>query len=303
MSVSKILCIGEILWDALPDGLFLGGAPLNVAAHLKQFGHECAVASRVGDDELGREIERRLERKQLSPEYIQRDDTLPTGFVIVSLDSQRVPTFEIVQPSAWDAIGLTPELMDAAGRCSALIFGSLAQRTPVSRKTIQTLIAKAPLRVFDVNFRPPFVDREVIEEGMRISEIVKLNDDELRGMAEWYDFNGELDRCAEALASEFDIHTLCVTRGAHGALLLHNGMKYDHPGCTVAVEDTVGSGDAFLASLVDSYLEDMLADPASAIARANATGAFVASRRGATPRLNQSDISELMSQTKVVRNG
>ena len=205
------------------------------------------------------------------------------------------PSFEIVHPSAWDGIEPEPALLNAAQQAPALVYGSLAQRSPVSRATLQQLLDARGLKVFDVNLRPPFDDRQVVEETLARSDLVKLNDDELARLTEWFGVAGDLERSARQLAGRCNCPTLCVTRGAHGAALLHEDRWYDHPGFNVQVADAVGSGDAFLAALLQGLLTG--ADPTATLARANAVGAYVATRNGATPEHEEGVIEQMVGET------
>jgi len=277
----EILCVGEILWDALPDGLFLGGAPFNVASHLQALGQEVAFVSRVGDDRLGTEALRRMRARGLATDLMQIDDTLPTGFVQVELGGTGEPDYEILEPAAWDAITYTDTLDQHAERADALVFGSLAQRALTSRQTIQRLCQADLLRVFDVNLRPPFIDREVIEHSLKSADVVKLNDDELRSLRDWFGLPDGVEAAVAELAEVFDAQGVCVTCGDEGAWLWWQGETRHHPGYAVEVADAVGAGDSFLAALLTGFLSgrngDVLLD------HANRLGAFVASRPGALP--------------------
>jgi fructokinase len=286
-----ILCVGEVLWDALPDGLFLGGAVFNAACHLTALGERALFASRVGDDELGREIHRRLVRRGLDPGLLQVDRSLPTGFVVVSLDAAGSPSFEILAPSAWDAIETTPSLLAAAEGARFIVHGSLAQRGSVSRSTLRRLMALGVPRMVDVNLRPPFVDRSVVEQSLQGATAVKLNEDEWRIMTEWFSLSPDARSGAESLADRMGLETLCITRGAHGAALWHRGVWVEHPGYRVDVVDAVGAGDAFLAALLHGLLQGL--EPAVILEEANALGAFVASCRGATPVLNADALARI----------
>jgi fructokinase len=277
----EILCVGEILWDALPDGLFLGGAPFNVACHLHALGTDVAFASRVGDDTLGEEALRRLRARGLGADLMQIDGSLPTGFVRVALDATGEPEYEIVEPAAWDAITLSDALSQHADRAAALVYGSLAQRAATSRQTIQELTQAAALCVFDVNLRPPFIDRTVIEHSLRAADVVKCNVDELARLQSWFDLPGDRADGLGALAAAFECETVCVTGGAEGAWLWRRGAQWHHPGYEVAVADTVGAGDAFLAALLAGLLDDCDGD--TLLEFANRLGAYVASRDGALP--------------------
>ena len=290
----EVLCVGEILWDALPDGLFLGGAPFNVACHLHALGTDVAFASRVGDDTLGEEALRRLRARGLGADLMQVDGSLPTGFVRVALDAPGEPEYEIVEPAAWDAIPLTDALHQHAKRAAALVYGSLAQRAAPSRQTIQELIQSDALCVFDVNLRPPFVDRTVVEHSLRAADVVKCNVDELKRLRSWFGLSGELAAAQNDLAATFGCEVVCVTGGAEGAWLWRRGTQWHHPGYEVEVADTVGAGDAFLAALLSGLLDGR--DGEALLTIANRLGAYVASRDGAFPAYSvdaRSGISDL----------
>lgn len=276
-----ILCVGEVLWDAIPAGLFLGGAPHNVARHLHRLGRPVALASRVGDDVLGREALRRLAADGLDTRFVQIDPGLPTGFVTVDLDADGDPDYEIVAPAAWDAIALTDALRARAAEAPAVVFGSLAQRHETSRDTVQTLAAAAPLAVFDLNLRPPFVDPDVVRTSLGLADCVKLNEDELREVGGWFAWPETPRAAAEALAESFDCRTVCVTRGARGAALWHMGRWLQHPGYAVAPHDTVGAGDAFLAAFLAGVLTGRSDE--HALDLACRLGAYVATQPGAVP--------------------
>ncbi|MBE7467049.1 MAG: carbohydrate kinase [Planctomycetes bacterium] len=291
---ANVLCVGEVLWDALPAGLFLGGAPVNVACHLRELGVPARFLSRVGNDELGREIARRVLRRGLDTDLLQVDPVLPTGFVKVDLDAQGSPRFEILAPAAWDALEAAPAASAAAAEARAIVFGSLAQRDPRARAALQALLKPRPglLRVFDVNLRPPYDDRAVVEAGLRCCEVAKLNDAELRTLAGWFGLpEAALEAQAEALAARFGLATLCVTRGSAGAFLRHAGSSHAHPGFRVTVVDAVGAGDAFLAALLDGLMKGT--PPGDLLRAANALGAYVATQAGATPRHDPEAIDRL----------
>lgn len=277
-----ILCVGEILWDALPDGLFLGGAPFNVACHLHALGETVAFASRVGDDVLGDEALRRLNARGLGADLVQVDDALPTGFVRVDLDATGEPDYEIVEPAAWDAIARTDALRQCADRAAALVFGSLAQRAAPSRETIQALCQSTDaLRVFDINLRPPYVERAVIEHSLRAADLVKLNADELQRLRSWFGLPEDPAEALPALAAAFECAAVCVTGGEAGARLWTSEGQWQHPGYDVAVGDTVGAGDAFLSALLSGFLDGRDGD--EVLDLANRLGAYVAARAGALP--------------------
>jgi fructokinase len=284
MSTKPILCIGEILWDSLPNGLFLGGAPFNVAYHLKSLGADVAMVSCVGDDVLGRIARERIQEKGLSVDLIQIDAAVPTGLVNVKIDPAGNASYEIVAPAAWDNIKMISPLREASESAGAIVFGSLAQRAPISRTTVQQLLSTDALKVFDVNLRPPFDDPEIVRVGLERAQVVKLNDQEFNRLSQWYGFPSGLRDGAAALAQHFGPRIICITRGAQGAVLWNDGRYSEHPGYKVPVRDTVGSGDAFLASLLKGLFEHLPDD--ILLKCANAHGAFVATKDGATPVLD-----------------
>lgn len=281
MARTEVLCVGEVLWDALPGGLFLGGAPFNVACHLRAAGRPVAMVSRVGDDQLGREALRRAERHGVRTDLMQTDAERPTGFVRVDVDAAGTPTYEILAPAAWDAIAPTEELLARAADASAIVFGTLAQRHALSRRTIRELWRSRALMVYDVNLRPPFDDREVVRASLERADVVKLAEGELARLAEWFGLRGAPREMMASLARTFTCSVVCVTRGSRGAALWHDGAWTEHPGFTVDVRDTVGAGDAFLAILLAGLL-DGTAD-AELLEQANRVGAYVATQWGAVP--------------------
>lgn len=291
---ASILCVGEILWDALPRGLFLGGAPFNVACHLHTLGLDASFASRLGDDRLGREVRRRLEHRGLGTDLLQVDPGLPTGFVEVELDPEGVAGYTFDDPSAWDALAPTEALRGRAQATQAIVFGSLAQRHPASRRTIRALLESPALKVFDVNFRPPYVDRGVVEASLRAADVVKLNTDELEQMGQWWAMPVGPEEAAGALARRFGLQAVCITRGAEGAALWKDGAWWTHPGYTTTVVDTVGAGDAFLAGLLYGWLGDTAEE--AMLDFANKLGAFVASRQGATPAYPIAEIEAMQAR-------
>lgn len=279
----KILCVGEILWDALPDGLFLGGAPFNVARHLHKLGEDVAFVSRIGDDVLGQEAMRRLQAQRLDAALVQTDDTLPTGFVRVALDHRTgEPAYEIVEPAAWDAIALTDALRQCTRTADALVFGSLAQRAARSRATIHHLCdTESVTRVFDINVRPPYVNRAVVEHSLRAADVVKLNTDELGQLRDWFALPAARADALQEVALTFGCTAVCTTGGSEGAWLWQNGTCTHHPGYDVDVADTVGAGDAFLSALLTGLLDGRGGEPLLALA--NRLGAYVAAHAGADP--------------------
>jgi fructokinase len=280
-----VVGLGELLWDLFPGGKQLGGAPANFAYMTSLLGDEGLVASRVGSDALGRSAARRLQRLGLKSSHLQVDASHPTGTVKVEVDDAGQPTFEIAESVAWDFFQWTTEWHDLAEHTDAACFGSLAQRSPRSRATLRAFLgALGPraVRVFDVNLRQAFYSAETLDESIKLTDILKLNQDELRVVAKLLGrSSGDEETSAQWLRSAYKLKLVCVTRGAMGSLLVSEKEKITHPGCKTRVADTVGSGDAFTAALVYHYLRrGSLATLSEA---ANRMGAWVASQTGATP--------------------
>ena len=289
---NEILCIGEVLWDRLPSGAKPGGAPMNVALHLNAIGLDVAIASSIGKDKAGEELKTFLEGSGVTTEYIQTDDYLPTSEVLVHLDENNTATYEICEPVAWASIRFTDKLMEKAKRSGLLIYGSLASRNAITRETIMNLLDCDGVKLIDVNFRKPYDSQEVVEALLQKTDIVKLNDDELVVFAQWYNKHKHDEKSLiKWFVSHYNIQMLCVTKGENGALLYCDGEFYEHPGFKVNAVDTVGAGDAFLAGLIASLLNKK--EPADALAFACATGAFVASKAGATPEYDMTEINTI----------
>lgn len=288
-----ILGIGELLWDVLPEGPQLGGAPANFAVMAGRLGNHSAVLSRVGRDELGRKAMERLDPLPADTSHVQVDPAHETGRVTVEFEGGQ-PTYIIHQPAAWDFLELSDGWVQMAERADAICFGSLAQRCHDSRQTIQTLAAQTParcVRVFDVNLRPPFYSGEVMQESLELATVTKMNDTEvplvlgLLGLPAGEDGDpDQLRRGAERLLDEFPcLKMVAVTRGGHGSLLVTREEWHEHPGIPVNVADTIGAGDAFTAALTHYLLRG--SDLATLNEAGNRWGGWVASQSGAMPAL------------------
>ena len=280
-----VVGLGELLWDVFPKGKELGGAPANFAYMTSLLGDLGVVASRVGSDALGRTAGRRLQRIGLHGQYLQIDTIHPTGTVQVQVDPAGQPTFEIAESVAWDFFEWTPEWEKLASTADAVCFGSLAQRSSQSRDTIRAFlkeVRRGTTRVFDVNLRQSFYSADTLAESMKLTDIVKLNQEELPIVVKLLGHAFQDDeRAARWLRDTYSLQLVCVTRGAKGSLLVNSSEVSQHPGCRVVVADTVGSGDAFTAALVYHYLRR--ASLATLNEAANRMGAWVASQTGATP--------------------
>jgi fructokinase len=281
-----VLCFGEILWDFLPDGLFLGGASLNAAYHMHRHGVDARVISAVGRDVLGDELLRRCTNWGLATDGIARLADVPTGHVRVAVGRNGDARFDIVANVAWDQIPATDANLRAAAEADAFVFGSLAQRSPSNRATLGRLLAALPkraLRVFDANLRPPYDELELVRELARHATIFKLNATEAaRLAANEAEKPGREEAHARLVAEMSGCGFVVVTAGARGAGMLRDGRWLWEPGRPMQVADTVGAGDAFVASLVAHLLQGKIPD-AGILSRACRLGEWVASQRGATP--------------------
>ena len=281
-----VVGLGELLWDLLPAGRQLGGAPANFAYITSLLGDEGIPASRLGQDALGEEAILRLRELALPTAFIQEDADHPTGTVQIEVDAAGQPRFEISESVAWDFLEWTPQWQRLAQQADAVCFGSLAQRSEHSRVTIRKFVLAAQqrnaVRIFDVNLRQNFFTAQVLAESMRLATLVKLNHEELPRLMRLFelDHHSEEDS-ARRLLSLHDLKLVCITRGNGGSLLVSAAECSEHPGFKVKVADTVGAGDAFTAALVHGYLRGT--SLAQINENANRVGAWVASQSGATP--------------------
>jgi fructokinase len=286
-----ILAVGEILWDLLPIGKQLGGAPANFAFHAARLGADAKIISAVGDDDLGREILARLADLGLDTSSIAVDPKHPTGVVTVSLDHRGVPTYIIHENVAWDFIPTTHAAKHLAETADCVCFGTLAQRSPVSRDTIRDVLSHTRpecLRIFDVNLRQHYYDRDVIDYSLELTDVLKINDTELIEIARLYDLpitEGTPAFELQELFTHHDLDLIAVTRGDKGSVLYaRDGTTHDHPGYAPArLADTVGAGDAFTAALAIGLLKSLPLDQIND--HANRLASYVCSQPGATPRI------------------
>ena len=295
----KTVGIGEVLWDLLPSGLQLGGAPANFAYHTHALGASALIITRVGDDDFGKSVRRRFEEQGIEDGTVQIDTKAPTGTVTVSLAANGIPNYVIHEDVAWDGIQITPMALKAVQEADAICFGSLAQRREPSRTTIQKLVAAASpnaLRVFDINLRQKYFSGEIIEQSLRLANVLKLNDSELPILAKIFSLTGSTRKQISQLAMKFDLQLVALTRGPAGSLLFQDGRLSDCPSIPIEVVDTVGAGDAFAAILVLGLLHKMELDDINALA--DEVARYVCSCTGATPELPKK-FSELFAADNV----
>lgn len=282
----NIIGLGEVLWDFLPAGKQLGGAPTNFAYVANQLGNNGLALSRVGNDALGAEILQQLRTKNLSTEFIQIDAENQTGIVNVTLENGQ-PNYEIVEKVAWDFLELTENWRDLAEKVDAVCFGSLAQRNEISRKIIREFVELTNgLRIFDVNLRQKYFSAEILHESLMLANVCKLNHEELPIVTELLEMKGDnIIETAKKLCQRFDLKLLCVTRGSNGSLLISETEVSDFGGLKIEVADTIGAGDSFTAAMTHGILRGW--DLYKINKFANQVGAFVASKTGAMPDFSE----------------
>ena len=296
-----VLGLGELLWDVLPEGPRLGGAPANFSVMAARLGNHAVLLSRIGRDKLGRSALDTLQPLPVDTSFVETDPAHETGRVTVSFEAGQ-PQYTIHQPAAWDFMELTDEWLRLAERADALCFGSLAQRSPESRQTIQTLAAQTSskcIRVFDVNLRVPFYSSEVIQESLELATVMKMNDEEvplvlrLLGLPEGDGTpTDQLRQGAQRLLSEFPaLNMVAITCGGKGSLLVTREEWHRHPGLSVKVADTIGAGDAFTAAMTHYLLRG--AGLATLNEAGNRWGGWVASQSGAMPPLPEAVQAEI----------
>ena len=289
-----IVGIGEALWDMLPEGRKIGGAPANFTFHVSQFGLDAVAVSAVGNDELGAEIRQTFDEKGL--------DTLlatvpqPTGTVEVTLDAKGIPHYEICEGVAWDNIPFSPELEALARNTIAVCYGTLAQRNSVSRKTIESFIAAMPadgIKICDINLRGTFYNKEILESSMRACDILKINDEEIDEVSRLLGAEFPTQRMAALnLMSRYEVDILILTCGTNGSYIYSmDGTESFLPTPKVKVADTVGAGDSFTGAFIAALLCGK--DIKKAHALAVEVSAYVCTQNGAMPELPDEIIDKL----------
>lgn len=284
-----IVGMGEALWDVLPEGKKIGGAPANFAYHVSQFGLDSCAVSAIGDDELGSEIVANFDEKNLN--YKLERVPYPTGTVMVELDDNGIPMYDIRQNVAWDNIPYTDELKAIARNARAVCFGSLAQRSEVSRKTINDFIndmgdGDDTLKIFDINLRQNFYTEDVICKSLEQCNILKINDEELEIVSRMFDFaDSDFENVCKALLDKYNLKMLILTCGVNGSYVFSPGKVSFVDTPKVEVADTVGAGDSFTAAFIAMILKGK--SIVEAHKRAVEVSAYVCTQNGAMPVLPQ----------------
>lgn len=282
----KVVGIGEVLWDLLPSGAQLGGAPANFVYHAHTLGADASVVTRVGNDQYGDEIRRRFAGQNIAGDTVQVDEAVPTGTVEVSLSGNGIPHFTIQKNVAWDRLEVTKSALAAVRRANAICFGTLAQRSEPSKTSIQQLVSAASpdaLRILDINLRQNYYSREVIETSLHLADVLKLNDSELPVLADMFALGDPVRQQMEQLAGKFELRLVALTRGAAGSLLFQAGQWSNCSSMPIDIVDTVGAGDAFTAALAMGLLQKKGLDEINLLA--DEVARHVCSHSGATPPL------------------
>lgn len=290
----KITAFGEILWDNLPTGKVLGGAPVNLLTHLAALGADCSVISRCGNDADGAALREAIRRKHVAIDFIQTDPQLATSQVLVQLNDEGCAHYDIVYPCAWDKIQAGEAAKTRVAQSDVFIFGSLSVRDAVSRQALAELLPHASFKIFDVNLRPPHYRLAHLSDMMRQADFIKLNDDELHEIATALGSPyRSIEQNIRFIAEHTHTRQICITLGKHGALYFCDGELFAHHGYRVTVADTVGAGDSFLAGFIHQYLQRK--PPQEILAFACTLGSLVASRHGATPEVSLAEIEAMMN--------
>lgn len=289
MSKPLVLSLGEVLWDVLPDGRTLGGAPANVAWHVKQMGGDAHIVSAVGDDELGREAIDKLKKKGFGVSTIAVLQGTPTSTVDAVLDASGAATYTIHENVAWDHLPVTDEVLNLAAEAKAMNYGSLAQRSEVGRASthaILDVVNPDAIKVFDVNLRPPFIDKGVLDLGMGRATVVKMNHDELPQIGEMFGWTATPEAAVVQLLEAYpNVMHVVVTKADEGAWWQARGKVLIHrvPPKVEKIADTIGAGDSVTAAVMMGLLKGWR--EVDILDRAMEVAGFVCSQRGGMPEL------------------
>jgi fructokinase len=304
MTKRVVVGLGEVLWDIFPSGKLLGGAPANFAYMVNVLGDEGIVASRLGNDALGREAFRVMNGLGLNTAYLQTDGMHETGTAGVSVDRGGQPTFAITESAAWDFLQWTQEWEELSSRADVVCFGSLAQRSIQSAATIESFLqatTSSALRICDANLREPFYSADVLRKSFQWAHVVKLNDQELLQVSSLLHLGaGSQETLMKRMLDEFGLRIVCVTRGSRGSLLMSQTQTVRDDGYRVNVADTIGAGDAFTACLAHYYLRGDSLEHLSVMA--NRFASWVATQNGATPSISSDQLQDILNGAHIPKH-
>ena len=292
----KIVGIGELLWDMLPCGKQLGGAPANFVYYCNLLNMQAWPVSAVGNDELGSQSLLKLSQAGVNTEYIQILENKPTGTVAVKLDTDAKPKYTITENVAWDYIKFDEKLARLAGQADAVCFGSLSQRSKLSRTSVLDFLKNTRngcLRIFDINLRQTFYSKQIINDSLTLANVLKINDEELVVVAEMFGIKSRQHSCLEQLAKKKSLETIILTCGAKGSVIYHKGQVNEHPGVKCTPIDTVGAGDSFTAMVVVGLLSQKTIEQINR--QANKLAAFVCENHGAMVSLNIAELDTIVN--------
>ena len=283
-----VVGLGEVLWDMLPEGRKIGGAPVNFAYHAGQFGIDTMAVSAIGNDKLGEDTIAEMNGKHLN--HIFPSVPYPTGSVQVNLDEKGVPAYDIKENVAWDNIPFTNEIESVARSCRAVCFGSLAQRNAVSRNTIRKFIESTPsgcIRIFDINLRQNFYTSNVIRDSLEHCNILKINDEEIMLVSRMFNYDSSnIENVCRTIMEDFSLEMVILTCGTKGSYIFTKGGVSFMPTPKVNVADTVGAGDSFTGSFCAAILRGL--PVAEAHKKAVEVSAYVCTQNGAMPEIPES---------------
>lgn len=291
--MKHVLSFGETLWDLLPDGAVLGGAPLNLAYRATTLGDRGVAVTRLGRDPLGREAFLRMEALGLDRRQVQWDDTHPTGTVPVTVDGSGIPEYSILDDVAYDYIEVTPQLHEAASGADCICFGTLCQRRATSRHTLREILAASPraVKFYDVNLRKGCYSKDTVDDSLGRADVLKLNEGEAREFAEMFALpRGSPREVARQVRRRWDLDCCVLTLGPEGAFAVSRDGETEVRGWTIQVVDTIGSGDAFSAAFLRGFLRGRPLEECCFFA--NALGALVARTKGATAPVSVEEIEK-----------
>lgn len=285
----KAICFGEILWDNLPSGRLAGGAPMNVAYHLRKLGVDASLISRVGNDQSGKELLSFVSSIGIPAENIQIDTKQNTSEVLAELKANNEMAYTITYPTAWDFIAWQDHFEQQIATTDVFVFGSLAARNEVSEKTLLALLEHAEFSVFDVNLRAPHYSKETISQLLSKADFAKLNENEIIVLGQWFtSFQKEKD-VVRALMEQFDLTEILITKGANGGTYYDPTQVINYKAQKIEVVDTVGSGDSFLAAFLSKKLAgEAITDCLDFAAK---VAGFITSQKGACPSYEVADIT------------
>ena len=281
MGKPRIVCFGEVLWDVLPAKSMPGGAPMNVAVNLAKLGIDTYMISRVGEDQEGKELKDFLKDRKVNTSFISVDKKYQTGYVPIDNTNPEEVKYEIVHPVAWDNISWEDQFGAVLKESDMLVFSTLIARESTSKNALLKSFKYPCKKVYDINLRPPFTSSDLVLELIPYADLLKVNEEELAWLFSAFQLKGDFEECAMALIEKAGLEQLIITLGGKGAKVMIDHQVYVHPGYSVEVKDTIGSGDAFLAA----YLAGIAGGKTvgEALDFACKLGAFVASQQGANP--------------------